>query len=312
MTTVGALSRAVLFGLNNTRLVKDERHARLVDLVRDRSLFLFCLSAVLGTAVWYACLGVGVGWGWVGGGWWGWKGSSQLLLVTLVLHSTMMTHSHLEGGAPFRLLTDSPPTFVRSLRAHQVPYIFLAVRSASCLPAFCGRCFIPYGYFDHFRATPYCLMYQILTHITPTMCYSYLPFGHLPVVPPSFAQRLTLDTLLWQSPGLLPVLEKISAYWRIIPHPGVLNRFHPHHRSQPPMPSQSILTFHLVSQLWPVLLPLYIQSPCSKSFVCPPNCFHRQRPFLVSSNLVPVCSRLRSGLYQRTAKVEFKGLFLGS
>lgn len=36
MTTVAVLSRAVLFGLNNTRLVKDERHARLVDLVRDR------------------------------------------------------------------------------------------------------------------------------------------------------------------------------------------------------------------------------------------------------------------------------------
>ncbi|CAM9998346.1 unnamed protein product [Pylaiella littoralis] len=36
MTTVAVLSRAVLFGLNNTRLVKDERYARLVDLVRDR------------------------------------------------------------------------------------------------------------------------------------------------------------------------------------------------------------------------------------------------------------------------------------
>ncbi|CAN0128881.1 unnamed protein product, partial [Ectocarpus sp. 12 AP-2014] len=36
MTPVVVLSRAVLFGLNNTRLVKDERHARLVDLVRDR------------------------------------------------------------------------------------------------------------------------------------------------------------------------------------------------------------------------------------------------------------------------------------
>ncbi|CAN0532905.1 unnamed protein product [Ectocarpus sp. 12 AP-2014] len=36
MTPVAVLSRAVLFGLNNTRLVKDERHARLVDLVRDR------------------------------------------------------------------------------------------------------------------------------------------------------------------------------------------------------------------------------------------------------------------------------------
>jgi len=36
MTTVALLSRAVLFGLNNTRLVKDERHAQLVDLVRHR------------------------------------------------------------------------------------------------------------------------------------------------------------------------------------------------------------------------------------------------------------------------------------
>lgn len=36
MTTVAVLSRVVLFGLNNTRLVKDERYAQLVDLVRHR------------------------------------------------------------------------------------------------------------------------------------------------------------------------------------------------------------------------------------------------------------------------------------
>ncbi|CAN0088297.1 unnamed protein product [Scytosiphon promiscuus] len=36
MTPVAVLSRVVLFGLNNTRLVEDERHARLVDFVRKR------------------------------------------------------------------------------------------------------------------------------------------------------------------------------------------------------------------------------------------------------------------------------------
>lgn len=36
MSTVAVLSRVVMFGFNNTRLVKDERHTRLVDLVRDR------------------------------------------------------------------------------------------------------------------------------------------------------------------------------------------------------------------------------------------------------------------------------------
>lgn len=36
ITTVAAVSKAVLHGLNNTRVVKDDRHARLVELVRDR------------------------------------------------------------------------------------------------------------------------------------------------------------------------------------------------------------------------------------------------------------------------------------
>eukprot|EP00903_Cladosiphon_okamuranus_P006456 g6316.t1 len=36
VTTVAILSRVALFGFNNTHLVKDERHKRLVDLVRDR------------------------------------------------------------------------------------------------------------------------------------------------------------------------------------------------------------------------------------------------------------------------------------
>lgn len=39
-TAVAALSQAVLFGLNNTRLVRDERHARLVELMRDRRVCL--------------------------------------------------------------------------------------------------------------------------------------------------------------------------------------------------------------------------------------------------------------------------------
>lgn len=33
---VVSLSRFMMFGLNNTRVVKDERHTRLVELVRDR------------------------------------------------------------------------------------------------------------------------------------------------------------------------------------------------------------------------------------------------------------------------------------
>lgn len=36
VTSVAALSQLVLFGLNNTRVVRDARHKKLVDLVRDR------------------------------------------------------------------------------------------------------------------------------------------------------------------------------------------------------------------------------------------------------------------------------------
>ena len=36
LTAISIVSKVLMLGFNSTRLVADERHARLVDLVRDR------------------------------------------------------------------------------------------------------------------------------------------------------------------------------------------------------------------------------------------------------------------------------------
>ena len=41
ITTVAVISKVVLLGFNNTRLIKDDRYARLVELVRNRQVDVF-------------------------------------------------------------------------------------------------------------------------------------------------------------------------------------------------------------------------------------------------------------------------------
>lgn len=44
MTSVAVLSHVILFWLNTTKVLKDERHAKLVQLVRNRRVDVLALS----------------------------------------------------------------------------------------------------------------------------------------------------------------------------------------------------------------------------------------------------------------------------